>query len=134
MQRCHLSLRVTVAWYINDNCRQFPASGPCVFLSAVAGFIRFCVRCVIVVVGFHDLVVSKDKNIEHTISWKILAIKAKPYSTINKSCNLCLLEKYIIIRQPELCTLNKRNELVSSCCHKLKGLLHNACNRTPNTP
>ena len=31
----------------------------------------------------------KDKNIEHTISWKILA-KAKPYSTANKHCKLCL--------------------------------------------
>ena len=72
----------------------------------------------------------KDENIEHTISWKILA-KAKPYSTANKRCNLCLLEKIIIIRQPNLCTLNKRNELISSCRHRLKALLRNARNRTP---
>ena len=75
----------------------------------------------------------KDKNIEHTISWKILA-KAKPYSPANKRCNLCLLEKYFIIRNPELCTLNKRNELVSSCRHRLKALLRNVCNRTPSAP
>ena len=69
----------------------------------------------------------KDKTIEHIISWKIQA-KAKPYNTGNKSCNLCLLEKNIIVRQPELCTLNKCNELVSSCHHRLKALLRNACN------
>ena len=58
----------------------------------------------------------KDNNIAHTISWNILA-------SANKRCNLCLLEKFIIICQPERSTLNKRNELVSSCRHRNKSLL-----------
>ena len=63
----------------------------------------------------------KDNNIDHTISWNILA-RAKPYNSANKRCNLWLLEKFIIIRQPERSTLNKRNELVSSCRHRNKVL------------
>ena len=38
-------------------------------------------------------------------------------------CNLCLREKYVIICQPSQCTLNKLNELVSSCRHRNKALL-----------
>ena len=43
----------------------------------------------------------------------------------NKTCNLCLKEKFLIICRPELSTLNKRNELVSSCRHRNKALLRN---------
>ena len=66
----------------------------------------------------------KDNNVTHTISWKVLA-KAKPYNSANKRCNLCLKEKFTIICHPEYSTLNKRNELVSSCRHRNKALLHN---------
>ena len=64
----------------------------------------------------------KDNNVDHTISWNILA-RAKPYNSANKRCNLCLSEKFIIICQPERSTLNKRNELVSSSRHRNKALL-----------
>ena len=43
----------------------------------------------------------------------------------SKRCNLCLKEKLLIICRPELSTLNKRNELVSSCRHRNKTLLRN---------
>ena len=56
------------------------------------------------------------------ISWNILA-RAKPHNSANRRCNLCLLEKFIVIRQPERSTLNKRNELVSLCRHRNKALL-----------
>ena len=64
----------------------------------------------------------KVNNITHTISWNILA-RATPYNSTNKRCNLYLLEKFIIICQPECSTLNKRNELVSSYQHRNKSLL-----------
>ena len=48
----------------------------------------------------------KDNNIAHIISWNILA-RAKPFNSANKRCNLCLLEKFTIICQPERSTLNK---------------------------
>jgi hypothetical protein len=70
----------------------------------------------------------KDKNIQHSITWKILS-RAKPYSTIRKTCNLCLEEKFFIIHRPHLSSLNKRNELTSACRHRKKHLLCNYSNR-----
>ena len=66
----------------------------------------------------------KDNNIEHFISWRILSSHS-PYNSSSKRCNLCLKEKFLIICRPELSTLNKRNELVSSCRHRNKALLRN---------
>ena len=62
----------------------------------------------------------KDNNINHVITWQIIA-RAKPYNSASKRCNLCLLEKFIIC-EPHRCTLNKRNELVSGCRHRKKSL------------
>ena len=42
---------------------------------------------------------------------------------ITKRCNLCLTEKFFIITQPHLATLNKRNELISTSRHKRKYIL-----------
>jgi len=55
-----------------------------------------------------------NKNIKHNISRKILR-KAKPYNTITKRCNLCLWECFFILYKPNMCTLNKRNKLLSTC-------------------
>ena len=67
----------------------------------------------------------KDNCIDHFISWCILSSHS-PYSSASKRCNLCLKEKFLIICQPDLSTLNKRNELVSSCRHRNKALLRNS--------
>jgi hypothetical protein len=64
----------------------------------------------------------KDASINHKITWKILK-RARPYSNTTKKCKLCLTEKYIIICRPQLSTLNKRNELASSCRHSRSYLL-----------
>ena len=64
----------------------------------------------------------KNNNIEFNLKWSIL-MRAKAYNNLNKRCNLCLNEKYIIICHPENATLNKRNELVSACRHRRKYLL-----------
>ena len=64
----------------------------------------------------------KDNNINFFISWRILS-SSLPYKSSNKRCNLCLKEKFLIICRPELSSLNKRNELVSSCRHRNKALL-----------
>ena len=67
----------------------------------------------------------KDNCIDHFISWRILSSHS-PYSSASKRCNLCLEEKFLIICQPDLSTLNKHNELVSSCHHRNKALLRNS--------
>ena len=67
----------------------------------------------------------KDSKVNYSLSWRILS-KAQVYNSTSKRCNLCLKEKLFIIRHPELSSLNKRNELVSSCRHRHKALLrHN---------
>ncbi len=66
----------------------------------------------------------KDKNIDYSIKWKIIA-RSNAYSTSTKKCNLCLKEKYFIICKPQMATLNNRNELVSECRHRKKHLLCN---------
>jgi len=43
----------------------------------------------------------EDQKIDFKISWKILS-KAKPYSNLNKRCNLCNTEKYYILYEPEM--------------------------------
>ena len=66
----------------------------------------------------------KDKNIDHYISWRIIS-SCSTYNSSSKRCNLCLEEKFFIICRPDLSSLNKRNELVSSCRHWNKVLLRN---------
>lgn len=66
----------------------------------------------------------KEANVNFQISWKILK-HAASYNPVSERCNLCLWEKYFIICRPELATLNRRNELVSSCRHARKYLLSN---------
>ena len=58
------------------------------------------------------------------ITRKILK-QTTSFSPVSNRCNLCLWEKYFIICRPELATLNKRNELVTSCRHANKFLLKN---------
>ena len=66
----------------------------------------------------------KDSNIDYSISWRIIS-SCSSYNASSKRCNLCLKEKFLIICRPDLSTLNKRNELVSSCRHRSKALLCN---------
>ena len=73
----------------------------------------------------------KNDNIDYSISWRVLSSNS-PYNSSSKRCNLCLKEKFLIIYRPDLSSLNKRNELVSSCRHRNKALLryaiYNDCN------
>ena len=66
----------------------------------------------------------KDSNVPYNIKWTILK-KASAYNISTGKCNLCTWEKYYIIFRPQLATLNKRNELISTCRHAYKYLLRN---------
>ena len=61
----------------------------------------------------------KDININHYISRSTLSSRSS-YNSTNKRCNLCLKEKLLIICLSELSSLNKGNELMSSCHHRNK--------------
>ena len=66
----------------------------------------------------------KEKGIEFSIQWKLIA-RAKAYSPATGRCNLCLKEKYFIIFQPHMASLNNRNELATECRHKKQYLFVN---------
>ena len=75
----------------------------------------------------------KESNLEYNIEWSIIG-KAKPYSNTNKRCSLCIQEKFIIICKPNLATLNRRNELISTCRHNNKFLLKNVQKQQKTPP
>ena len=56
----------------------------------------------------------KESNTAYNINWKTLT-SVKAYNPANQICNLCLTEKYLIMCKSHMCTLDKRNELASSC-------------------
>ena len=64
----------------------------------------------------------KDTKIEYNVTWKILK-QAAPFNPPSNCCNLCPWKKYFIICRPDKVTLNKRNELVTSCRQAHKFLL-----------
>ena len=66
----------------------------------------------------------KEKNIEYDLEWRIMA-RAKPFCPVKGVCQLCTMEKFFIIFRPESSTLNSRNEINTSCPHKLPRLLTN---------
>lgn len=74
-----------------------------------------------------------ESNVDHIISCRIFLFRS-PYNSASKRCNLCLKEKLLIICPPELSSLNKRNELVSSCRHRNKALLRNNWTKHLNSP
>ena len=61
----------------------------------------------------------KEAGLPFKVTWKFFK-QTSPYNPV-----LCLWEKYFIICKPELATLNKRNELATSCRHANKFLLKN---------
>ena len=67
----------------------------------------------------------KEAKTPYTIKWNIVR-KAKAYSITTKKCHLCLWEKFYIIYHPNMASLNKRSELISTCRHASKFLVRNA--------
>ena len=67
----------------------------------------------------------KEQNKDFTVAWKIIA-KAKPYTNLTKRCNPCTSEKFFLITKPHKSTLNKRNELISTCRHRRKFILRHS--------
>jgi len=64
----------------------------------------------------------KDQKIPYQIKWRKIK-QARSYSNVSKRCNLCLWEKFFILRRPEMSTLNSRNGLPLGCRRARKFLL-----------
>ena len=63
----------------------------------------------------------KNDGKQYDIEWDLIG-RAKPFSPISNTCNLCTLEKYHILFTPELATINKQ-QVNSPCLHKAPVLL-----------
>ena len=66
----------------------------------------------------------KRMGTDFTITWSVCR-RAPAYSSLSKSCQLCLTEKLCIIAADKRTLLNKRPELISTCRHRRKHLLCN---------
>ena len=64
----------------------------------------------------------EDQNIHYELEWKIIS-RAKPYDPASGVCRLCVREQYFIIVQPNMATINSRNEIAGPCLHKASRLL-----------
>merc|ERR1711952_615410 len=73
----------------------------------------------------------KDEGTPYTISWRVVD-RGRPYNGRGR-CNLCLKESYYILyrsepstRGPQMCSINRRQEVFSVCLHRHKEYLKNA--------
>ena len=60
---------------------------------------------------------EKNSGNNPVVSWKILERNIPTYNPVVQKCNLCLREKFNIIFNPKLCSLNSRQEVFSHCRH-----------------
>ena len=61
----------------------------------------------------------KDKNEPYEIKWSIVS-RTFPYKCGTRKCDLCLTEKYYILKSNKTITLNKRSEIANKCRHRSK--------------
>ena len=64
---------------------------------------------------------SAGKN--PSISWKFLKTNIPTFNPVTEICRLCLCEKFQILYEPKMATLNSRSEIFSACRHKKYELL-----------
>ena len=58
-----------------------------------------------------------------SISWKILEKNVPTFNPVSGKCQLCIREKFNIILKPQLCSLNRRQEIFAHCRHKRAKLI-----------
>ena len=68
--------------------------------------------------------IRDETGIKPKITWKIKT-RAYPYSNGGRQCNLCLSEKREILFAKKSESLNKRDELLYMCKHKVQFRLEN---------
>ena len=66
----------------------------------------------------------KDKKKNLNTGWSII-ITTAPYNNSSKKCNLCLTEKFCIVKADKATLVNKRSELMSRCRHENKYYIMN---------
>ena len=59
-----------------------------------------------------------DEGLDPTVDWRFLEKNVPDFNPITEICRLCTREKYRIVLNPELATLNMRTEIFAHCRHK----------------
>ena len=66
-----------------------------------------------------------DNQKDFDVKWDFID-RATTFNPITRKCRLCLKEKFHIMYNPDASTLNKRQEIFSTCRHRTQKLLINA--------
>ena len=61
---------------------------------------------------------EKEAGRDPKVKWKILEKNIPTYNPVTKICRLCIREKFNIVMNPHLATLNSRQEIFAHCRHK----------------
>ena len=78
---------------------------------------------------------NKTENGENPkVSWTIIESNIPTFNPVTKSCKLCLREKFNIVLNPHLATLNSRNEIFAHCRHMGSKLIDQKPDWTPLGP
>ena len=69
---------------------------------------------------------EKEEGKSPVVTWSILERGLTDYNPTSRTCRLCLREKFVIVFNPEIATLNSRQEMFAACRHKRGKLLGKA--------
>ena len=61
---------------------------------------------------------KRDQGLNPKITWRFLEKNIPDFNPITEICKLCTREKYQIVLNPNVATLNQRTEIFSHCKHK----------------
>ena len=65
-----------------------------------------------------------SRGLQYNISWST-ECTPKPYQGGGRTCELCLMEKTLIARSDRMTSLNRRNEVMTKCRHRMPFFLDN---------
>ena len=66
---------------------------------------------------------KRDEGLNPTVSWKYLETNVPDFNPVTETCKLCTREKYQILLNPSVATLNLKTEIFSSCRHRLSYII-----------
>ena len=58
-----------------------------------------------------------------TVSWKVVEANIPIFNPVTKTCRLYLIDKFNIVLNPHLATLNSRQEMFAHCRHIITKLI-----------
>jgi hypothetical protein len=65
----------------------------------------------------------RDEGLNPSVSWKYLETNIPDFNPVTGICRLCTREKFQIALNPQVATLNSKNEIFSSCRHRPQYLI-----------